>query len=148
MIHERYAEPLVVTDMAAQVGMSRSQFGRVFRKLFGLSPRDYLTSVSVNAAAHLLSETELKTTEIALQSGFYDHSHFTREFKLEAVRLLEGGERSGIEISRELGIRRNLLYKWQKELQSKGNDAFQGRGTVPPGEKGSRYWGCNRKNSG
>jgi transposase len=56
---------------------------------------------------------------------------YTKEFKIEAVRLLEGGEQSGIELSRELGIRRNLLYKWQKELQSKGNDAFQGGGRRP-----------------
>ncbi|MCB1718878.1 MAG: transposase, partial [Candidatus Competibacteraceae bacterium] len=45
---------------------------------------------------------------------------YTKEFKIEAVRLLEESEKSGMEISRELGIRRNQLYKWQKELQSKG----------------------------
>lgn len=81
MMHERYSEPLEVKDMAAKAGLSRSQFGRVFRKLFGLAPHDYLKSVRINAAAHLLSETELKTTEIALQTGFYDHSHFSRVFK-------------------------------------------------------------------
>ena len=34
---------------------------------------------------------------------------FTREFKLEAVRLLEQGQRPAAEIARELGIRRNQL---------------------------------------
>ena len=81
MIHERYAEPLEVQDMADQVGLSRSQFGRLFKKLFGLSPLDYLKSVRINSAMHLLSETDLKTTEIALMTGFYDHSHFSRSFK-------------------------------------------------------------------
>lgn len=80
-IHEHYAEPLAINELAAEVGMSRSQFGRLFRKLFGQSPRDYLSSVRVNAAAHLLNETDLKTTDIALQTGFYDHSHFSRAFK-------------------------------------------------------------------
>lgn len=38
---------------------------------------------------------------------------FTREFKLEAVRILEEGNKPAAEIARELGIRRNQLYKWK-----------------------------------
>jgi len=37
---------------------------------------------------------------------------FTREFKLEAVRMMDEEERPAAEIARELGIRRNQLYKW------------------------------------
>ena len=55
-------------------------------------------------------------------------SYFTKEFKLEAVRLLESGKQSGTEIARELGVRRNMLYKWQKEFASKGEGAFRGPG--------------------
>lgn len=55
-------------------------------------------------------------------------SYFTKEFKLEAVRLLDSGEKSGTELARELGIRRNMLYKWQRELSGKGEAAFQGPG--------------------
>ncbi len=39
---------------------------------------------------------------------------FTREFKLEAVRLLEEGKKPAAELARELGIRRNQLYKWKE----------------------------------
>ena len=56
---------------------------------------------------------------------------FTKEFKLEAVRLLESAGRPGSEIARELGIRRNQLYKWQVELRSKGARAFPGHGQHP-----------------
>lgn len=56
---------------------------------------------------------------------------YTKEFKIEAVRLLEESEKNGMEISRELGVRRNMLYKWQKELQSKGDCAFKGPGRKP-----------------
>ncbi len=45
---------------------------------------------------------------------------FTREFKLEAVRLLERGDRPAAELARELGIKRNQLYKWQEQLSAKG----------------------------
>jgi transposase-like protein len=47
---------------------------------------------------------------------------FTDEFKLEAVRLLEQGNRPAAEVARELGVRRNQLYKWQEELGAKGKD--------------------------
>lgn len=38
---------------------------------------------------------------------------FSREFKLEAVRLMEEGKKPPAELARELGIRRNQLYKWK-----------------------------------
>ena len=54
--------------------------------------------------------------------------HFTREFKLEAVRLLETGQKPASQLALELGIRRNMLNKWQEELSSKGDAAFPGGG--------------------
>lgn len=56
---------------------------------------------------------------------------FTKEFKLEAVRLLESSERPAAEVARELGIRRNQLYKWQQEVRNKAARAFPGRGPHP-----------------
>ena len=53
---------------------------------------------------------------------------FTKEFKLEAVRLLESSGRAAADVARELGIRRNQLYKWQAERRSRGARAFPGRG--------------------
>jgi len=56
---------------------------------------------------------------------------FTKEFKLEAVRLLERGQKPAAQLALELGIRRNMLHKWQEELRSKGSTAFGGRGRKP-----------------
>jgi len=53
---------------------------------------------------------------------------FTKEFKLEAIRLLEKSDKTGTEIARELGIRRNMLYKWLDEVKEKGDNAFTGSG--------------------
>ncbi len=55
---------------------------------------------------------------------------FSKEFKLEAVRLLEQADRSPNEIATDLGIRRNQLYKWQTQLKANGNDAFRGAGCL------------------
>ena len=49
---------------------------------------------------------------------------FTREFKLEAVRLLEGSGKPAAVVARELGVRRNQLYKWQEQLKARGPDVF------------------------
>jgi transposase len=56
---------------------------------------------------------------------------YNREFKLEAVRLLELGQKPAAQLALELGIRRNLLYKWQRDLRGKGEAAFPGQGGKP-----------------
>lgn len=54
---------------------------------------------------------------------------FTREFRLEAIRLLESGEKKPADLARELGVPRNRLYKWREQLQAKGKDGvFPGHG--------------------
>ena len=56
---------------------------------------------------------------------------YNREFKLEAVRLLERGQKPATQLALELGIRRNLFYKWQQDLHGKADEAFPGRGRKP-----------------
>lgn len=56
---------------------------------------------------------------------------FTAEFKREAVRLLDAGERPASEIAMDMGIRRNQLYKWKAELVRSGEMSFQGSGRKP-----------------
>ena len=53
---------------------------------------------------------------------------FSSEFKKEAVRLLEKDDKEGAQLARELGVRRNQLYKWQKEVHQYGKEAFPGHG--------------------
>jgi transposase len=46
---------------------------------------------------------------------------FSREFKLEAIRLLEEGKKPAADLARELGIRRNQLYKRVGEKKIRGH---------------------------
>lgn len=55
-------------------------------------------------------------------------SRYPKEFKLEAIRLLNEGEKPVAEIARELGVKRTLLYRWRDELNSKSDGAFKGAG--------------------
>jgi transposase-like protein len=53
---------------------------------------------------------------------------FSKAFKLEAVRLLERGDKPAAALARELGVPRNRLYKWKEQIRAKGEDVFPGHG--------------------
>lgn len=74
------AETITMRDLAAQSHLSLSQFERRFKALFQITPTQYLIRLRLNKACQLLAGSSAKITEIALQCGFYDHSHFSRLF--------------------------------------------------------------------
>lgn len=53
---------------------------------------------------------------------------YTKEFKEEAVKLVQSSGKPAAQIARDLGISDSALYMWQKELVTKGPDAFPGTG--------------------
>lgn len=54
---------------------------------------------------------------------------YSKEFKVEAVRLLERGDKKPADLARELGVSRNKLYQWREQLEGKSvEDAFPGQG--------------------
>jgi transposase len=55
---------------------------------------------------------------------------YTREFKLEAVRLLETSGKSAVQIERDLGIGKGCLSRWKQELVADGEQAFPGQGRL------------------
>jgi transposase-like protein len=58
---------------------------------------------------------------------------YPKEFKVEAVRLLELGDKKPADLARELGVSRNKLYLWREQLQGKPADAaFPGSGRRGP----------------
>ncbi len=53
---------------------------------------------------------------------------YTKEFKLEAIRLLESKQMSGTDLARHLDVKREHIYRWQEEYRSLGDKAFPGTG--------------------
>lgn len=54
-----------------------------------------------------------------------ERRHFTREFKLRAVKMVETrGDRTIVSIAEELGIHENLLMSWRKKISEKTEQAF------------------------
>ena len=55
---------------------------------------------------------------------------FTRDFKIEAVRLVEAEDRPVKEVAEQLGIHPGLLYQWRRAIMTEPDDAFPGKGKV------------------
>jgi transcriptional regulator GlxA family with amidase domain len=72
---------LNIAKLAKLTGMSVRQFERKFHKAYQVSPRGYLVRMRVAAATDLLRTTDLRPSEIAHQTGFYDASDFSRQFR-------------------------------------------------------------------
>ncbi len=59
---------------------------------------------------------------------------YTKEFRLEAIRLMEESGHTPSEIAMQLGIRRNQLYKWKEQVANRGEAAFSGKRGRPAKE--------------
>ena len=59
---------------------------------------------------------------------------YSREFKLEAVRMADDGGLSLSEVARDLGLDLRMLRRWRKSLMEEGPTAFPGSGNLSPEE--------------
>jgi len=55
---------------------------------------------------------------------------YSREFKVEAVRLLETSGKSASQVERDLGIGKGNLWRWKRELAADSDNAFPGQGRL------------------
>ena len=74
------AQPLHAGEIAAQFGMSESQFSRFFRRATGNTFTDFVNRIRVSRACHLLMETERRITDICFEVGFNNVANFNRRF--------------------------------------------------------------------
>ena len=64
---------------------------------------------------------------------------FTREFKVEAVQLVQSSKKSMAHIARDLGIADSTLHHWCKMFSEQGEQAFPGSGHQTPQEEEIRH---------
>jgi AraC-like DNA-binding protein len=77
-IERELANPISLHDMAAMAGLSDCHFARAFRQSVGMPPHRYLMKRRVEKAAMLIQRTDRPLSEIALEVGCSDQSHFSR----------------------------------------------------------------------
>lgn len=81
-IHGNLADELSLTDLAETLNLSAFHFARLFKSSLGLSPHQYVLQNRVERAKKLITATkDSSLTEVALQTGFYDQTHFGKAFK-------------------------------------------------------------------
>ena len=80
-IDNNYAQRITVEDMHQVAHMSKYYFIRVFKKYVGLPPYEYLQTIRVNKAKHLLLFSSQSISDIASQTGFADTNGFIKAFK-------------------------------------------------------------------
>lgn len=70
-----------IDDIAADLGISVSHCNRVFRQVYGMSPRIYLSEQMLHEAKVLLDDSRLSISHISGILGYRDIAHFSRQFK-------------------------------------------------------------------
>jgi AraC family transcriptional regulator len=73
-------EPIDLGTVASKVDLSPFHFLRVFKKIVGVSPHQYLVRARLRRAAQLLAADTRPITDLALDVGFADLSNFVRTF--------------------------------------------------------------------
>jgi AraC family transcriptional regulator len=73
--------PLSLQEMAAIAGLSPAHFSRAFKAAFGLSPVQELRRRRLERAAAELRRSRKPVSAVALDCGFADQSHLTRQFR-------------------------------------------------------------------
>ena len=80
-IHEHYFEKITMEDLTRIAHISRSSYIKKFKNICKMTPSAYITKIRMDSAAIMLSNTSLSIADIALRTGFYDASHFTKTFE-------------------------------------------------------------------
>ena len=81
LVESEADRPLELKEMAAVAGISKYHFLRVFRRLTGVTPHQYLITARLRRAALALASSRRPVITIALDSGFDDLSTFNRTFR-------------------------------------------------------------------
>lgn len=81
IVASRYAEPLTLKDIAAELNVSYSFLPTLINKTLKMRFSQYLIEARLKASLQLLSNTDLPLAEIAHNVGFSDQSHFSKSFR-------------------------------------------------------------------
>jgi AraC family transcriptional regulator len=102
-------QPLELARAAREAGLSPFHFLRLFARVLGVTPHQYLVRCRLRHAARLLAGDAAPITEIAFRVGFGDLSNFVRTFHRAAgvsprrFRQTARGERNLLQVLLEAG---------------------------------------------
>lgn len=77
----RCDEGWTLAGMAEECGIQRTQLNKIFQKLTGSTPMEYLFRIRIERAKTLLRETDVKIIDIAMECGYATSQYFANSFK-------------------------------------------------------------------
>jgi AraC-like DNA-binding protein len=80
-IRENFQRPVYMSELARQAGLSERQLRRKFNEVLGMSPQEFLLRTRLQQASDLLLRTDEPIRNVAVSSGFADHSSFSQHFR-------------------------------------------------------------------
>jgi AraC-like DNA-binding protein len=83
LLNERLDAPPTLGELARDLGCSPFHLSRAFHGVVGLSLRQYLKRLRARLSAERLAAGARDLTSVALDFGYFDHSHFTKSFRQE-----------------------------------------------------------------
>ena len=81
IIDNRYSQPLSLSFLSEELGLSTQHLSKIFRQKYGISYIDYLNGVRIEHAKRLLVDTSDLITDVAYEVGFNNSTHFCTTFR-------------------------------------------------------------------
>jgi len=81
LLHAQFAERLTITQVASAVRVHPTHLAREFHRRYQLTIGEYVRQLRIEFACRQLSSSDAPLSEIAVASGFFDQSHFSKTFK-------------------------------------------------------------------
>ncbi|MCG7409598.1 AraC family transcriptional regulator [Paenibacillus sp. ACRRX] len=80
-LQANFHKDITVQQLAAMSKLPRWQFCRMFKRLTGQTPIDYMTALRIEQAKELLTVSTMRVWEVAHQVGYMDEQYFSRRFR-------------------------------------------------------------------
>jgi AraC-like DNA-binding protein len=80
-LQSNYSKRITSENIEDEFEVTFDHLNRTFRRMYGQTIFSYLTQIRISHAKDMISQTELRTSEIAYLVGFEDNSYFTKYFK-------------------------------------------------------------------
>ena len=81
ILDQRFSEGPSLVALAESVDVHPTHLAREFRRFYKCTVGEFIRQRRIEFACHQISTTDASLSDIALTTGFFDHSHFARTFK-------------------------------------------------------------------